>query len=355
MLYDVNAFYKSFPKTKIYYKCEKETDHNVYSLTKTIHPLEKRCLFIYDLKFPVLEERLAELKYLFQNHPLLIFRNSNKKLNPQEFLDFLTHFDEDCDKEALKNPHDYPEQMLQPFDQFPDCNHVAPRGNFRKKQLFNIKNISVKPDESFVSNYLWHTDLLGHPTKTPGVVTGFHIIKSPVIGGDTDFISGETIYENLNTETIKTLSKSRVIINRHNFSFGNKVMDYSGSYRLKDSYMKFPEYDVEIPFIFEPENSFQKPKVLIMPSFIENIIGLNIENTDKKIKFLMENYVLPHRFSIQWREGDICVFNNRCFIHSSTPARNYLDLIGKNHLDEDLNERLLLQTFLPTRKKMNYQ
>jgi len=32
-----------------------------------------------------------------------------------------------------------------------------------------------------------------------------------------------------------------------------------------------------------------------------------------------------------------------------------LDLIGKNHLDEDLNERLILQTFLPTRKKMNYQ
>jgi hypothetical protein len=58
----------------------------------------------------------------------------------------------------------------------------------------------------------------------------------------------------------------------------------------------------------------------------------------------MENFVLPYRFSIQWKEGDICVFNNRCFIHSSTPARNYLDL--------DLNERLIFQTFLPTKKKL---
>ena len=78
-----------------------------------------------------------------------------------------------------------------------------------------------------------------------------------------------------------------------------------------------------------------------MPSFVENIVGLSIEETDKKMKYFMEKFVLPHRFSIQWVEGDICVFNNRCFIHSSTPARNYLELDNK--------ERLLFQVFLPTK------
>jgi hypothetical protein len=315
------------------------------SLNKIIHPIEKRCLFIYDLKLPVLGERVNELKYLFQKHPLLVFRNPSKKLNPQELIDFLQIFDDECDYDAIK----YPEK----FEQLPNCKHVFLRGNYQKEHLFSIKNINVKPSEPFISNYIWHTDLLGHIGKIPTVVSGFHIIKNPVIGGDTDFISGETIYENLKEKTIDELNKSRVIINRHNFAFGNKIMDYSGSYRLKDSDIKFPKYNIEIPILFPPENNFQKPKILIMPSFIENIVGLNIETTDKNLKYFMEKCVLPYRFSIQWKEGDICVINNRCFIHSSTPARNYLDLQGKNYLNKNSNERLLLQSFLPTKKKFN--
>jgi alpha-ketoglutarate-dependent taurine dioxygenase len=287
---------------------------------------------------------ILEVKKLFKRHPLLIFRNPNKKLSPSEFIDFLTLFDEDCDKEALKYPSKNPLQILQPFDQLPDCQHVSPRGNFYRNSLLGIKHINVKPGEKFISNYVWHTDLLGHPEKNPGVITGFHIIKNPIIGGDTDFISGETIFENLNEEQIKVWNNSRLIVNRENFAFGNKIMDYSGSYRVKDSDIKFPEGNVKIPIIFPPETIYQKSKVLIMPSFVEYIEGYNISETDKKLKYFMENFVLPYRFSIQWKEGDICVFNNRCFIHSSTPARNYLDL--------DLNERLIFQTFLPTKKKL---
>jgi len=317
----------------------------VLSFNFNLHPFEKRCLYVNNLKFPIYESDIKVLKDLFDRHPLLIFRNPSKKLSPNEFIDFLSNFDEDCDKEALKNPEKYPNQILQPFDKLHDCKHVSPRGNFIKKDLFGINNIDVKPHNSFISKYLWHTDLLGHHDKNIGVVTGFHIIKTPLIGGDTDFISGETIYENLDEKLIKILNSTKVIINRHNYAFGNKIMDYSGSYRIKDSDNKFPEYNVKIPILYPPENEYQKPKVLLVPSFIENIVGKTIEETDKIMKYSMEKYVLPYRFSIQWKEGDICVFNNRCFIHSSTPARNYLDL--------DNNERLLLQTFLPTKKKLN--
>jgi hypothetical protein len=126
-----------------------------------------------------------------------------------------------------------------------------------------------------------------------------------------------------------------------NFAFGNKIMDYSGSYKIKDTDTKFPEHNVKIPIIYPPETEYQTHKVLIMPSFVENIVGFNFEETNKKMKYFMEKFVLPHRFSIQWKERDICVFNNRCFIHSSTPAKNYLEL--------DNNERLLFQVFLPTK------
>jgi len=318
---------------------------NSLSFNFNIHPLEKRCLYINNLKFPIYTSDMIVLKELFNKHPLLIFRNPSKKLSPTEFINFVSNFDDDCDMEALKNPEKYPNQILQPVDRLHDCKHVSLRGNIIKKDFLGNINIDIKPLDPYISKYLWHSDLLGHHEKKIGVVTGFHIMKNPLIGGETDFISGETIYENLDEKMVKILNNSKVIINRYNFAFGNKIMDYSGSYRIKDSDNKFPEYNVKIPILYPPENEYQTPKVLLVPSFIENIVDKTIEETDKIMKYSMEKYVLPHRFSIQWKEGDICVFNNRCFIHSSTPARNYLDL--------DNNERLLLQTFLPTKKKLN--
>ena len=59
----------------------------------------------------------------------------------------------------------------------------------------------------------------------------------------------------------------------------------------------------------------------------------------------MNTKVLPHRVSIQWKKGDVAIFNNRRFIHSSEPANNYI----KN---ENSPKRLLLQTFIPTKKPL---
>jgi alpha-ketoglutarate-dependent taurine dioxygenase len=301
---------------------------------------------VENLIFPLWTNEKIDLKNLFNKYPLIIFRNINKVLEPSEFINFLTIFDPEYDKNALENPRKYPNQILQPFDQLPIYKHIAPRGNFFRKEIFGIKNLNVTPSAAFINNYVWHTDLLGHPEKNPGIVTGFYIMKSPVIGGETDFISAETIYENLDKKSMNMIKDTNVIINRHNFALGNKIMDYSGSYRIKDSDLKFPKYNVQIPMLFQSENKYQTNKVLLMPSFVENIVGLTNSQTDFRMKYLMENSILPYRFSIKWKDGDLCVFNNRCFLHSSTPARNYLEL--------EKNERILLQVFLPTNNKFVY-
>jgi hypothetical protein len=86
-----------------------------------------------------------------------------------------------------------------------------------------------------------------------------------------------------------------------------------------------------------------------MPTFFERVVGWSITDSRKWIKKFMNEKVLPHRISVQWKKGDLAVFNNRRFIHSSTPARNYLDNI-------DSSKRLLLQTFIPTNKPLlSYQ
>ena len=82
-----------------------------------------------------------------------------------------------------------------------------------------------------------------------------------------------------------------------------------------------------------------------MPTFFEKVVGWSVKESRAWMKNFMINKVLPHRVSIQWKKGDLAIFNNRRFIHSSTPARNYLD-------NKDSSKRLLLQTFIPTKREL---
>ena len=207
----------------------------VKSFQFTIHPLEKRIAYISNIdNIESLDDiTIKSLKYLFNEYPLLIFQGLNN-VNPNSFLNFVKQFDDYCDDEALTNPDKYQHQMLQPFDQFPDCKHVAPRGNIDLLDFHNIKNIKIAPYDPFINNYLWHTDILGHEYKLPNVVTGFYIIEQPLIGGDTDFISGETIYENLTSEEQKACKNMLLEINRRKFITKNLEIDYAGVNRLEN-------------------------------------------------------------------------------------------------------------------------
>jgi hypothetical protein len=316
-----------------------------YSYNLLRHPLEKRIAYIYGIKdiTKIDESMIFNLQKLFKEYPLLIFKELNT-VSPKDFLNFVKYFDKDHDKDALSCPENYQEQMLQPFDQFPDCKHVAPRGNIELKDFYNIKNIKISPYDSFLNNYVWHTDILGHEYKLPNVVTGFYIIEQPLIGGDTDFISGETIYEKLSNEEQLAAKNILIQINRRKFITNMFKMDYSGINRIEE-FVEREDGNTELPIVYAPDDIDEKPRILIMPTFFEKVVGWNLKDSRKWIRNFMNEKVLPYRISIQWKKGDLAVFNNRRFIHSSTPARNYLD-------NEDSKKRLLLQTFIPTNKPL---
>lgn len=315
------------------------------SLKLLRHPLENRIAYVYGLKDikNIDQNEMTYLQELFQKHPLLIFKDI-ENVSPNDFLNFIKNFDSDHDKLALENPEKYQNQMLQPFDQFPDCKHVAPRGNTELNDYYQIKNINIKPYDSFINNYVWHTDILGHEYKLPNVVTGFYIIEQPLIGGDTDFISGETIYENLNDKEKLASENILIEINRKKFITNNLTIDYAGVNRMEPYYER-EDGNSRIPLLFAPDNEYEKPRILLMPTFFEKIVGCNVDESREWIKHFMLKKVLPYRVSIQWKKNDLAVFNNRRFIHSSTPARSYLD----NH---DSSKRLLFQTFIPTNRPL---
>ena len=312
------------------------------------HPLEKRIAYIdgltdKDIK-NIDQTTIFHLQELFKIHPLLIFKGINN-VSPTEFIDFVKLFDKDRDNDSLENPQENKLQMLQPFDQFPDCNHVAPRGNVELINYHCIKNLIIKPSEYFVNNYLWHSDLLGNANnKLPNVVTAFYIIEQPLIGGDTDFISGETVYENLSNEEQMASHNILIEINRSKFIDNKIKMDYAGVNRLE--WFEHKETgNTRIPLVFAPDDINEKPRILLTPTYFEKVVGWNVQDSREWIQQFMLKNVLPYRTSIQWKKGDLAVVNNRRFIHSSTPARNYLD-------NKDSSKRLLLQTFIPTNRPL---
>lgn len=309
------------------------------------HPIEKRIGYVYGIKDVKKIDivTMDKLQESFKRYPLLIFKELDH-VSPTDFLNFVKKFDDDHDSDALNYPEKFQNQMLQPFDQFPDCKHVAPRGNVKLNNFHNIKNINIEPYDAFINNYVWHTDILGHEYKLPNVVTGFYIIEQPLIGGDTDFISGETIYENLSSEEQLAAQNILIEINRRKFIVNSLEIDYAGVNRLEDFCDKL-DGNTKIPLVYAPDNDYEKPRVLLMPTFFEKVVGWSVSQSRSWIKKFMNKHVLPYRISIQWKKGDLAVFNNRRFIHSSTPARNYLD-------NKDSSQRLLLQTFIPTNKPL---
>ena len=309
------------------------------------HPLEKRIAYIdglteKDIKC-IDQTTLFNLQELFKIHPLLIFKGI-ENISPEEFINFVKKFDKEHDIESLENPQKNKDQILQPFDQFPDCNHVAPKGNI---ELIDYYGITTKLKPELLDHYLWHTDMLGNArNKLPNVVTGFYIIEQPLIGGDTDFISGETIYENLSNEEQLASHNILIEINRNKYFTKKTKMDYAGVNRL-EWFEPQEDGNIRIPLVFAPDDINEKPRILLTPSYFEKVVGWNIQDSREWIKQFMLKNVLPYRTNIQWKKGDLAVLNNRRFIHSAVPARNYID-------NTDSSKRLILLTFIPTNKPL---
>lgn len=317
------------------------------------HPLEKRICYVEGIN----DVRNIDISVLThckmhfeQKSPMLIFKNQ-PELSPHEFLHFSKLFDDNRDDDALntKNKNQSymkTQQMLQPFDQFPKCKHVAPRGNYFLDDYYGCNKLKVYPSDYFKDKYLWHSDTWGHNTKIMNKITAFYTIKQPLIGGETEFISGETIYENL-SEQEKMLYKQIILeVSREPFLKGDISMDYSGAEFDPDIKYIAPSKDSMsyTPLISLPEpNSFSKPALIISPILVQKVQGLTFDDSRKFITNLVNNNLLPHRVTIQWKKGDLAIINNRLFIHSSTPANNYLN-------NKFSNERFLLQTFIPTKK-----
>ncbi|KAG5182482.1 hypothetical protein JKP88DRAFT_245629 [Tribonema minus] len=311
------------------------------------HPIEPRCAYVRGLDIVNRTERdMTELRRLFEDAPMLVFPRKpgdDTFLTPIQFQEFLAEFDPDHDADALERPSDYPDQMLHPFEQFPGAEHVYPRGTYDNLDVYGLRNLTIKPVPPFTDMHIWHSDLWGHPTKRPGMVTGFHIMDQPLIGGDTDFISGETVWEAM-PEAVKKASSNMVLeLDRTALFREESGADYSGVIKMRKPGTERRDEGIQlVPLVVGPT-----PAVLPQAGYFHGVAGWSQQRSDAWLRAFMRDYVLPYRFSAQWKLGDVAVFSNRKFLHSSTPASRYLSY-------PDSATRLLLQCFLPTKKPLEF-
>ena len=165
----------------------------------------------------------VELAKLFKAVPMLMFKNQN--LNPKDFYEFCKVFDS-------KNN----DRVIHPFhnskvDYVPQ---VAIRGNCYIKDLYGLKDVTLKYSGPFKNTAVWHQDIVGINEHRPPIVSSIYMLKTPPIGGETMFASMETAYDNLDINLKKELKNYNVIYSNSNTEDNvmNTYYDYTGYNRI---------------------------------------------------------------------------------------------------------------------------
>jgi alpha-ketoglutarate-dependent taurine dioxygenase len=268
-----------------------------------------------------------QLKRLFRSTPVLIFENQH--LNPKEHFDMCTWFDDN-----------YTEDVMHPFESLaiPDVPQIAIRGK-GYADVFGVKSPIGIADE-FMYNPLWHMDVVGNVDKPPPIVSSMHMHITPGLRGQTMFASLENAFNNMSKDDKVQAMNTRVVYSTiHSF---NAEYDYTGYGRL-DKYWEhiFPEDDLKpwnmkvkdqfstLPMIVFPNEDSTKPVLFISPNKVYNLKQGDKEYTPQEsqeiVRYIMNKYVVTKEnvYSVDFKEDDLVIFNNRKVIHTSTPTEEY--------------------------------
>ena len=262
-----------------------------------------------------------ELAKLFKAVPMLMFKNQN--LNPKDFYEFCKVFDS-------KNNN----RVIHPFhhskvDYVPQ---VAIRGNCYIKDLYGLKDVTLKYSGPFKNTAVWHQDIVGINEHRPPIVSIIYMLKTPPIGGETMFASMETAYDNLDINLKKELKNYNVIYSNTEDNVMNTYYDYTGYNRINiinDINMPTKKSGTTIinrePLVIYTDECKNKKALMISPFRFSKFDKMSCEDSYDLYRELMNKYILnkDNIVKIKWEMNDMLIFNNRKLIHSSSPSIEY--------------------------------
>jgi len=267
-----------------------------------------------------------ELAKLFKAVPMLMFKNQN--LNPKEFYDFCKVFDNKSN-----------DRIVHPFhnSQVDYVPQIAIRGNCYIKDLYGLKDVTLKYSGPFKNTAVWHQDIVGINEHRPPIVSSIYMLKAPPIGGETIFASMEAAYDSVELSLKKELNNYNVIYSNSNSpdSVMNTYYDYTGYNRINvnniinDINMPNPQSGTTIinrePLVIYTDECKNKKALMLSPFRFSKFDKLSREESYDLYRELMSKYIINKEniVKIKWEMNDMLIFNNRKLIHSSSPSIEY--------------------------------
>jgi len=268
----------------------------------------------------------TELAKLFNAVPMLMFKNQN--LTPKDFYEFCKVFDSKCNNKVV-HPFEYSKVDYVP--------QIAIRGNCYIKDLYGLKDITLKYSAPFKNTAVWHQDLVGISDHNPPVVSSMYMLNTPPVGGETMFASMETAYDNINSELKKEIKDYNVIYSNTNNADNvmNTYYDYTGYNRINNNVnnvnndMPNTNKGTTIinrePLVIYTDEYKNKKALMISPFRFNKFDKMSCEDSYDLYRELMSKYILnkDNIVKIKWEMNDLLIFNNRKLIHSSSPSIEY--------------------------------
>ncbi len=250
-----------------------------------------------DLSKKFSDIEIEDIKQLFQDNHLIVFRNQSLTDNQQ--LKFTEYFgDLEVFPEADKTKDS------------PKTYHVA-------NVSLEGKHLTDQDDQVIFQkvNQRWHTDSSYRFIPSyASLLYGIEVLPNEAIGGETEFVNMFKVYENLNDELKEKLESLHMV---HYYEFGRRM---------------FPN--------LPPVSAFERENI---PPVSHPLIRLHPDRNNKKSLFFTANAgneiggmkqdegALLHsdlvdivesskyRYKHRWKRGDLVMWDNRCLMHRAIP------------------------------------
>lgn len=169
------------------------------------------------------------------------------------------------------------------------------------------------------------------------------MLTTPTHSDDTLFASYEDAYDMMDISMKNELAKLTVI---HSNSIERQLestFDYSGL-RIDNKYRYLDDTFTESPLVVYSDYTQHRKSLLLNPKKFLRFKELKKSEGYDLYRHIMKKYVMQNNniISHHWEDYDLCIFNNRKLVHSSSPKASYK------------NSRIFLQCRLATNEPINY-
>ena len=182
----------------------------------------------------------------------------------------------------------------------------------RDKEIFTVSlDPSVNPlAEILKGTFNWHLD--GTYDSTPQKATTLTAKVVAMTGGQTEFASTYAAYEALPESTKERLGNLRVV---HSFEAAQQGVIDNPSEKQLAAWRRVPTNEVSL--VWERADGRRS---LVLGSTADHIVGMAEDDSRALLNELLEWSTQPRfRYTHEWREGDLVVWDNTGLLHRALP------------------------------------